>query len=90
VALIRTDVSEEYFAPIIRVTRISEIETLAATSIRSTLRHPDNGGDIFSETLLLTKVTQCHIPEDGIPQNSHRCENLKSYIATSISISKVK
>jgi hypothetical protein len=39
VALVRTDVSEEYIASIIRVTRISELGTmLAVTSNRSTLR----------------------------------------------------
>jgi hypothetical protein len=39
VALVRTDVSEEHIAPIIRVTIIGEIGTmLAVTSNRSTLR----------------------------------------------------
>jgi hypothetical protein len=39
VALVRTDVSEERIASIIRVTRIGELETtLAVTSNRSTLR----------------------------------------------------
>jgi hypothetical protein len=33
-----------------------------------------------SETSVLTKVTWHNIPEDGI-FHSHRCENLKSYIA---------
>jgi hypothetical protein len=33
-----------------------------------------------SETLVLTEATRSHIPEDGIV-NSHRRENLKSYIA---------
>jgi hypothetical protein len=37
VALVRTDVLEEYIAPIIRVTRIRELETSAVTSNRSTL-----------------------------------------------------
>jgi hypothetical protein len=38
VALVRTDVSEEYSASIIRVTRISELgKTLAVTSNRRTL-----------------------------------------------------
>jgi hypothetical protein len=32
VALVRTDVSEEHIAPFIRVTRISELGTLAVTS----------------------------------------------------------
>jgi hypothetical protein len=38
VALVRTDVSEECSASIIRVTRIDELGTLAATSNRSTLQ----------------------------------------------------
>jgi hypothetical protein len=37
VALVRTDVSEEHSASIIRVTRISEVGTLAKTSNRCTL-----------------------------------------------------
>jgi hypothetical protein len=38
VALVRTDVTEELSAPFIRVTRIGELGTLAATSNRHTLR----------------------------------------------------
>jgi hypothetical protein len=38
VALVRTDVSEEPDASIIRVTKIGELRTLAATSIKCTLR----------------------------------------------------
>jgi hypothetical protein len=38
VAHVRIDVSKEPLAPIIRVTRISEIEMLAVTSNRRTLR----------------------------------------------------
>jgi hypothetical protein len=39
VAIVRTDVSEEFSAPIIRVTRIGELgTTLAVTSNRRTLR----------------------------------------------------
>jgi hypothetical protein len=59
-ALIRTDVSEELSASIIRVSRICEIGTLAVTSYRRMLRritkscfwladfcHPHDGGDAF-------------------------------------------
>jgi hypothetical protein len=38
VTLVRTDVSEELSASIIRVRRIGELETLAVTSNRCTLR----------------------------------------------------
>jgi hypothetical protein len=54
VALVRTDVSEELSASIIRVTRIGDLGTLAVTSNRRTLRsyfndscHPDEGGARF-------------------------------------------
>jgi hypothetical protein len=57
VALVRTDVSEEIIASIIRVTRIGELgTTLAVTSNLCTLRrnttftdicHPDDGGAKF-------------------------------------------
>jgi hypothetical protein len=35
---------------------------------------------LFSETSVLTRVTQRHISEDDV-LHSRRCENLKSYIA---------
>jgi hypothetical protein len=53
VALVRTDVSEEFSASFIRVTRIGELgTTLAVTSNLRTLRknttfHPDEGGTKF-------------------------------------------
>jgi hypothetical protein len=51
VALVRTDVSEERSASIIRVTRIGELgTTLAVTSNGIKLVdscHPDDGGDTF-------------------------------------------
>jgi hypothetical protein len=45
VALVRTDVSEERVASIIRVTRIDEVGTLSVTRNRSTLRShiPEDG-----------------------------------------------
>jgi hypothetical protein len=45
VALVRTDVSEDLSASIIRVTRIGELGMLAVTSNRFTDScHPDDGG----------------------------------------------
>jgi hypothetical protein len=69
VALVRTDFTEERITSIISVTWIRELLiTLMMDVIRS------------SETSVLTRPTWRNIPEDGILQ-SHRRENLKSYIA---------
>jgi hypothetical protein len=60
VALVRTDVSEEHIASIIRVTRISDLgTTLVITSNRSTLRR--NTRDCyrcfyFAETSVVTRT----------------------------------
>jgi hypothetical protein len=67
VALVRTDVSEEFGASFIRVTRIGELGTvLAVTSNRRTLQR-----NFLQEPLR-------NIPEDAI-LHSHRRESLKSY-----------
>jgi hypothetical protein len=42
VALVRTDVSEERSASVVKVTRFSELGTTVADSC-----HPDDGGDKF-------------------------------------------
>jgi hypothetical protein len=68
VALVRTDVSEELSASIIRVTRIGELGTLGVTSTRRSLRR---------NTSVLTTATRSNIREDAI-LHSHRRENLKS------------
>jgi hypothetical protein len=48
VALVRTDVSEERIASIMKKTNIGELgTTLALTSNRSTLQPDDGGGDTF-------------------------------------------
>jgi hypothetical protein len=52
VALVRTDVSEERSASIVRVTRICELGTLAVTSNRRTLRR--NTNSLQSSMLLVT------------------------------------
>jgi hypothetical protein len=81
VALVRTDVSEDLSAFIIRVTTIGELGTvLAVTSNGRTLRR-----NIYfvptllssSGTLVLTRATRRNIQEDGI-LHSHRRENLES------------
>jgi hypothetical protein len=88
VDLVRTDVSEEPRASIIRVTRIGELgTTLALTSNRRTIRR--NALCIIvtrlrevlrsSVTWFITKETRRNIQEDAI-HHSHRRENLKSYI----------
>jgi hypothetical protein len=82
IALERTDVSEECSASMIRLTRIGGLgTTLAVTSNQSTLRR--NIVILMmevlrsSETTVLTRASQRHIPGNGI-LHSHRRENLKS------------
>jgi hypothetical protein len=93
VALVRTEVSEEYIASIIRVTRTGQQgTTLAVTSNRSTLLVTANVPSspilatlmmeaIFSsETSVLIRAMQLNISKDGI-LHSHLRGHLKSYIA---------
>jgi hypothetical protein len=81
-ALVRTDVSVERIASIIRVTRIGELQTLAVTNNRRTLlRLLVNANVVLStsilvaliveairssETSVLTRITRRNIQEDGL------------------------
>jgi hypothetical protein len=85
VALVKTDVSEELSASIIRMTRIGELgTTLSVTSILVTLIIEALSS---SETSVLTRATRRNIPEDAI-LHSHRRENLKSYMPNFVTFSE--
>jgi hypothetical protein len=85
VALARTDVSEEPYAFIIRVTGIGELGTTLLVTANVFLSSPILVALMmealdFSGTSVLTRATWRNILEDDILYSNCR-ENLKSYIA---------
>jgi hypothetical protein len=91
-AVVRTDVSEENIASVIKVTRIGDLGEL---SLRSVLRLLVTANVVrnspilatltmeairTSETSVLIRATTRNIPEDGI-LHSHRREDSKPYVA---------
>jgi hypothetical protein len=78
VAVLRTDVSEEYVASITRVERSGELGTTLAVQLASVTLIME--AIHSSVTSFLARATWRNIPENGI-LHSHRRENLKFYTA---------
>jgi hypothetical protein len=88
-ALVRTDVSEEPSATIIRVTIIEELGTLRRFLITANVPSSLIFVTLMMEALsyfemsVLTRATRRNIPKDAI-LHSHRRQDLKSYMLHSL------
>jgi hypothetical protein len=83
VGLVRTDVSEDRVSSIFRVERIRELGMLAVTSRLNRSVKEQMQVACSSQTLVLTRPTQRHIPEYST-LHRHRHENLESYLTKDI------
>jgi hypothetical protein len=78
VALVRNDVFEDSIVSIIRMKRISKLDTVNVVPSSLILFTLMLDAIRFREKSFLTRDTRHHVPEDDI-LHSHRRENFKSY-----------